>query len=159
MKKRMLCFGIAGALLLSGCSQEDAHMETQAAHQATKEESANLHLLDQELEDISAEEWESMHLSETDFDQFLSSLPEKDEKGFQEISEVSMKGTDIRIVLNNTNGDTLDNLLSAPFLDAKVRQAYLQSAYFDGRQPAIQIMDSAGTVLSDTDEPLDLAKP
>ena len=78
-------------------------METQAAHPANKEESANLHLLDQELEDISAEEWESMHLSETDFDQFLSSLPEKDEKGFQEISEVSMKGTDIRIVLNNTN--------------------------------------------------------
>lgn len=123
------------------------------------QESTNLHLLDQELEDISSEEWESIHLSEEDFDRFLSSLPEKDEKGFQEISEVSMKGPDIRIVLSNDNGDTLDNLLSAPFLDAKVRQAYLQSAYFDGQQPAIQITDAAGTVLSDTDEPLDFVKP
>lgn len=123
------------------------------------QESKNLHLLDQELENISAEEWESIHLSEADFDRFLSGLPEKDEKGFQEISEVAMKGTDIRIVLNNTSGDTLDNLLSAPFLDAKVRQAYLQSAYFDGQQPAIQITDAAGTVLSDTDEPLDFVKP
>lgn len=160
MKKILLFFGLSAAIMLAGCSQEDSHMEEQKPVTASgAQESANLHLLDQELEDISAEEWESIHLSEADFDQFLSSLIQENEQGFQEVSEVAMKSADIRIVLNNSEGETLDNLLSAPFLDAKVRQAYLQSAYYDGQQATIRITDAEGTVLSDTNEPLNFAKP
>lgn len=160
MKPILLFFGLSLALALSGCSTENSHMEAEKKTAENDEgKSANLHLLDQELEEISAADWESLHLSKSDFDEFLSGLTEQGEHGFEQVSKVEMKAEDIRLVLGNADGETLDNLMVAPFLDTKVRQAYLQSDYFKGQQPLIIIMDGGGTVLSETNEPLQLATP
>lgn len=160
MKTILLFFGLALALVLNGCSAENNYMEVQkTAAENGEAKSANLHLLDKELEEISAADWESLHLSKSDFDQFLSGLTERSENGLQQVAKVEMKAEDIRLVLDNNDGETLDNLMAAPFLDTKVRQAYLQSAYFNGQQPMIVIMDGGGTVLSETNEPLELADP
>lgn len=160
MKKTIAFFGLSAIVLFAGCSQEEAFLEIPKLKSASSEmESVNLHLVKQELEDISAEEWESIHFSKADFDLFLSSLTQKNEEDTQEIKKIEVKSSSIRITLNNTDGESLDNMLSAPFLDAKVRQAFLQSAYYDGQQPTVQITDAAGTVLSDTDKPLELVMP
>lgn len=160
MKTILLFFGLSFTFLLNGCSAGNNLMEAEKTTAENREaKSSNLHLLEQELEEISAADRESLHLTKSDFDEFLSGLSEQGEQGFEQVAKVEMKAENIRLVLDNADGETLDNLMAAPFLDTKVRQAYLQSDYFNGQQPMIIIMDGGGSVLSETAEPLQLANP
>ncbi|MDN7244502.1 hypothetical protein QWY16_14315 [Planococcus shenhongbingii] len=157
MKRRIMLIGVASCFWLTACSNVNG--DDEASSKAAEEKSSNVDLLNQPFEEITAQEWETLYLSKEDFDLYLTQLQVKDANGVQEIDEVKMGSGKISIILNNHDGESLDNLMAAPFLDTMVRQVYIRSAYYQGKQPTIIISDLSGTLLSKTVEPLETVNP
>lgn len=157
MKKKLLVAGIICSFWLAGCSngiEEKTAMDSQTA-----QSSANLELLDQPFEEISLQEWETIHLTQEDFDLFLSKIAAEDAKGAKKVAGIKKDSDEIIITLDNSDGESLDNLMAAPFIDTEVRTAYLHSAYYEGQQPKIIVKDLSGVVLSEASEALEPVGP
>ncbi|QDY44700.1 hypothetical protein FK545_01795 [Planococcus glaciei] len=54
----------------------------------TAQSSANLELLDQPFEEISRQEWETIHLTQEDFNLFLSEIAVEDAKGTKKVAGI-----------------------------------------------------------------------
>lgn len=157
MKNKILLIGIVCSFWLTGCSgsiEGKSEVDVHAAQNST-----NIELLDQPFEQIALNEWEIIYLSYEDFDRYLSRLPIENTEGVQEIAGIKMGSEDITITLNNRDGESLNNLVAAPFIDTKVRKVYTHSAYYEGDQPTIIVTDLSGIVLSKATEPLEFVYP
>lgn len=139
-------------LLLASCSAED-EAATEAAVSA-ESGSFNLKILEENLEDITPEEWDSLQLSKADFNHFLKSLKETPSKTMQELADVEIADETIHVTINNTEGNSLDNVIAAPFIDTWIRQAFIHSDYFDDQQPVIRISDLSGELIAEQSDSL-----
>ncbi|MBZ5200546.1 hypothetical protein HU147_04865 [Planomicrobium chinense] len=157
MKKKLLVAGIICSIWLAGCS--NGIDEKTATDSQAPQSSSNLELLDQPFEEITLQEWETIYLTQQDFDLFLSGLAAENAKGAQKVAGIKKDSDEIIITLDNRDGESLDNLMAAPFIDTKVRTAYLHSAYYEGQQPKIIVKDLSGVVLSETSDALEPVGP
>lgn len=152
MKNTMCFIAVPLFLLLASCSTEDeTTLET-----AVSRENGNfdLEILEEDLEGITPEEWNSLQLSKPDFDHFLLQLTETPSKTMQELADIKIAGETIKVTINNSNGLSLGNLTAAPFIDTWIRQAFIHSGYFAGQQPVIRISDLSGELIAEQSGPL-----
>lgn len=157
MKKNLFLAGIISSFWLDGCGGgigKKSDAEFQSAQNST-----NIELLDQPFEEITLKERESIHLSHGDFDLFLSRLSSENAEGSQKIAGIKKDSEEIIITLDNRDWESLDNLVAAPFIDTKVRTAYIHSAYYGVQQPKIIVKDLSGIVLSEASQALEPVGP
>lgn len=103
--------------------------------------------------DITEEEWQTLQLSKTDFDAFLDELL-VDEEGL--FNEVAFDGQTIEFVLKSADGESIENQITAHFMDALVRAFYMRSDYYQNeKQPLIIFSDAKGVLILENDKPLE----
>ncbi len=109
-----------------------------------------------DFESLSAEDWEKINLSKKQFELFLEGLAEEDENGEIVINKAEMSDDNtIKIVFNNSDGDTLENTITAPIFDAFIREIYKHSKYFKDNEPTILFSDLTGYTIAEITEPID----
>ena len=153
--KRTLLIASVSIYFLAACSAPEKISEANIQESMSAEKSRNLELLDQELHEITDKEWELIHLAKDDFDRLLKDLSKPDKDGIQIVADINRNQEEISVILNNTDGESLENLFTAPFFDTLIRRMYVNSAYFKNRQPTIKIMDLDGTVLAENEDVMD----
>lgn len=153
--KHILPIAMTSFIFLAACGTPEKSNEDNIQESALSEESRNLNLLEQELHEITEKEWELIHLSRDDFDRLLNELSKSDKDGSQITSEIRKNQEEITVILNNTDGESLENLFTAPYFDTVIRKMYVNSAYYENRQPVIKVMDLNGTVLAEYENVMD----
>lgn len=135
---------------------EDPKEETPAVEE--KEEGTGFESLEgKNFDEITEEDWAKLDLSKKQFDEFLTTMTEPDEEtGEITINKAEMTDDKtIELTFNNSDGDTLENQMTAPFMDAIIREVYKHSAYFKDKEPTIVIKDLSGFKVMENSEPLE----
>lgn len=150
------------SLLLSACGSEENANKVESPkqeenHNDKTEEGTGLEALKgKNLEEITAEDWEKVNLSKKQFNNWLSDLEKPNETGEIIINKTEMTDDKtISIVLNNSDGDTFENTLTAPIFDAFVRQVYKHSKYYKDEEPTIVFSDLTGYKIAEINEPIE----
>lgn len=153
--KRILLTTLASLFFLASCSTPAKLSEKNIQDSTSSEESRHLELLDQELHETTEKDWELIYLSKDDYDRLLNDLSKPDEDGVQPIADIRTHNEEISVILNNRDGESLENLFTAPFFDTLIRRMYINSAYYQSQQPLIKIMDLDGTILAENKDVMD----
>lgn len=166
LKKFLLSLGLVVFLaMLTACGADDTAKkveepkeENKATEEKTEEEGNGLEALQgKDLEEITAEDWEKVNLSKKQFDEFIKSLSGPDEEtGEITINKAEMPDDKtILFTLNNSDGDTLENSITVPFMDALIRQIYKHSKYYKDEEPTIKYSDLTGYTIAEITEPIE----
>lgn len=125
--------------------------------QTTKEEGTGLEVLEEKgAEGMTEEDWEQVDLSEAQFKKLLVTLTEPNEEGEITLSEAKMSDEQtIILTLNNSGGETMENAMMAPILDAYLREMYKHSDFYNDEEPTIIVEDLSGFKVMNNDEPID----
>lgn len=169
MFKRISLVGLSLALglTLAACGPDETAKKVDDPKEESSEESGknsnnNENGLDaikgKSLDEITAEDWAKINLSKKQFEEFLSTLTEPDkETGEININKVEMlDDSTIEIILNNSDGDTFENQILSPIMDAFVREVYKHSAFYKDKEPTIIVKDLTGYKIMENDKPLEL---
>ncbi|WP_404349058.1 DUF4352 domain-containing protein [Sutcliffiella horikoshii] len=145
--------------ILAACGSEESSKKVDAPKEgasAGNSEESEANLEDIDWENMSESDWEDINLSKKQFEQLLEEMTTPDESGEIIYSEAKMEDdTNIVITLNNSDGDTLENSMIAPFTDAIIRQFYKHSAFFNNEEPTIKVVDLSGFVVIENNEELE----
>lgn len=167
MKNKLLLgtIVITLSLFLGACGSEesaskveDPKKETNSA--AKTNEGTGLEAFEgKDLEDITAEDWKKINLSKKQFKNWLAEMEKADESGQIMINKAEITDDNtIEIKLNNSDGDTLENSMTAPILDALIREIYKHSAYYKKDEPKIIYTDLTGFKIAEITEPVDFSE-
>lgn len=156
----LVAFG--GILAACGGEEDSAKKvedpkENTAAVEEEEEGSGFESLEGKKPEEITAEDWEKVDLSKKQFDKFLKGMTEPDEEtGEININKAEMTDDKtIELTLNNSDGDTLENSMTAPFMDAFIREFYKHSDYYKDEEPTIIVKDLSGFKIMENNKPLE----
>lgn len=108
---------------------------------------------DKDLTQMTAADWEKVHLSKKDFDKLLSELGNKTdaENPFQNIAMPDDRT--IEITLAPHDGGAIGNALFVGIFDPVLRNLYMHSSYYSGnKQPLIRFLDSSGNVIKENSD-------
>lgn len=106
--------------------------------------------LEAKLNMWTTEELEGVPLSKKEFNQLLTEMIEEDDEAnpFREITLLDEQT--LKVVFNNSDGDSLENMLIAPIFDGVLRNLYMSSTYYQNeQQPIIQFVDSSGELIAE----------
>lgn len=164
IKMRKILLGLSVTILslglFAGCDREkitkEDKREVQKSADSMEEETdtnKNIDLLNDDFESFSKEDWEKIHLSKRDFKKFLKEISEKDNN----TEEIPIKATlidnkTIEVVFDNSDGESLENIISVPIYDAFIRQLYIHSSYYEDKQPFIRFLDNDGHLIGELDD-------
>ncbi|MEW9502631.1 hypothetical protein [Jeotgalibacillus marinus] len=168
MKKITSLLVLALLLVLSACGADESKEADDQNDQGTSEtnQSSNneddneseedLDLDELDMDNLTEEDWENLHLSKKQFDQLLDYFTEPDgEDGEVVFNTVEMTNDkEIVMTVNNSDGESLENSITV-LMGEIVRQFYNRSDYYKNEEPTIKIVDLSGFVISETDEPID----
>jgi hypothetical protein len=167
MKKMSMVAAVAISLslFLGGCGSEESASKVEEPKKNTssapeKDEGTGLEAIEgKELEEITAEDWKKINLSKKQFNNWLAEMEKPDDSGQIMINKVEMTDDKtIQIKLNNSDGDTLENSMTAPILDAFIREIYKRSAYYKKDEPKIVFTDLTGFKIAEITEPIDFGE-
>ncbi|WP_010276357.1 hypothetical protein [Paenibacillus senegalensis] len=106
------------------------------------------------------EEWEDTPLSKEEFNELLTEMIKGDEET-NPFSEITLLDDyTLKVVFNNTDGESLENMLFAPIFDGVLRSLYMRSSYYQNeQQPVIQFVDSSGKLIAENTNFANLEQP
>ncbi|KMJ57186.1 hypothetical protein AB685_17405 [Bacillus sp. LL01] len=166
LKKALIFFTILGLLTACGGNKDEAGKETQNAAdkvQAKKMANRGDFTTAEELEEMDFDskdfKWEDIYLSEQTFNDILYRFTEPNDQGDVLLKRAELVEWDtVELVINNSEGDSLENSLQAVFLDSIVRQLYKHSELYNGEEPHIRTMDLNRVVLAENKEPINFGQ-
>jgi hypothetical protein len=162
----MIVFTIMGLLTACGGNKDEAGKETknatskdqakEMAHRGDFTTAEELEAMDFDSKDFK---WEDIYLSEQTFNDLLYSFTDPNDQGDVLLERAELVEWDtVELVINNSEGDSLENSLQAVFFDSIVRQLYKHSELYDGTEPHIRMMDLNGVVLAENKEPINFGE-
>lgn len=164
LKKALIVFTIMGLLTACGGNKDEAGKEAQNVANKAKVEAKKMSnrgdfTTAEELEkmDLDSREfnWDDIYLSEQTFTDILYRFTEPNDQGNVLLKEAELVDTNtVELVVNNSQGESLENSLQAVSLDSIVRQLYKHSELYTGEEPHIRMMDLDGVVLAENKEPI-----
>ncbi|GAA3407805.1 hypothetical protein ACFFNY_11415 [Paenibacillus hodogayensis] len=110
-------------------------------------------LKDKKLGELTAADWDKLHLSKKDFDKLLAGLDRtaEPESPFQKISMPN--GSTLEITLAPNDVGEFGNALLVGIFDPILRNLYMHSSYYTGnKQPLIRFLDSSGSVIKENSD-------
>lgn len=135
-------------------NRTDEPPEEDAANTKSQDASiSNPVLMDQDLGELTTEDWNSLQLSKEQFNQMLTELIEDEEENnpFKEIALLDDRT--LKVVFNNSDGESFENLLFAPIFDGVLRNLYMRSSYFQNeQQPVIRFVDGSGKLIAENED-------
>ncbi|MCM3663485.1 DUF4352 domain-containing protein [Mesobacillus subterraneus] len=167
MKKKLLLGTavISLSLFLGACGSEESASKVdepkkEANSASEKDEGTGLEAFEgKDFEEITAEDWKKINLSKKQFKNWLAEMEKPDESGQIMINKAEITDDNtIEIKLNNSDGDTLENSMTAPILDALIREIYKHSAYYKKDEPKIIFTDLTGFKIAEITEPVDFGE-
>ncbi|WP_051748269.1 DUF4352 domain-containing protein [Terribacillus saccharophilus] len=156
MKK--LLFGSILVLLfiLSACGGEEATKVKEEKKASAAETTSVADLEEMDLENMTEEDWDKINLSKKEFKKMLDAMAEADEDGEIAISSAKLTNDEtIEVELNNSDGDTLENAMTAAIMDSIIREFYKHSVYYDDKEPTIVFNDLTGYTILENDKPIE----
>ncbi|MEC0281643.1 DUF4352 domain-containing protein [Terribacillus saccharophilus] len=156
MKK--LLFGSILVLLfiLSACGGEEATKVKEEKKASAAETTSVADLEEMDLENMTEEDWDKINLSKKEFKKMLGAMAEADEDGEIAISSAKLTNDEtIEVELNNSDGDTLENAMTAAIMDSIIREFYKHSVYYDDKEPTIVFNDLTGYTILENDKPIE----
>ncbi|AST92983.1 hypothetical protein ACWE42_17575 [Sutcliffiella cohnii] len=159
--KAFLFLTVLCLLVACGNDEEKKKKEKEEATPKTEEtqrQTGNYTTLE-ELEnmDISSENfnWDDIYISRETFNEILKGLtePDAEEEVLIDRAEYIEPNT-IEIVINNKEGESLENTFQAVFLDTFIRQFYKHSELYKEEEPRIRIVDLDEVVVAENTEPI-----
>ncbi|WP_394136818.1 DUF4352 domain-containing protein [Cytobacillus oceanisediminis] len=152
-----LVLGACGSSEETAKKVEDPKSEEKTSASDSKEEGTGLESLKgKDLEEITAEDWEKVNLSKKQFENWLKEMEKPDDSGEIMINKAEMTDDKtINITFNNSDGDTLENSMTAPIMDAFIREVYKHSAFYKKDEPTIVYSDLTGYKIAEINEPIE----
>lgn len=151
-------------IMLSACGSPEetakkveSPKEEVATEKETKDSSKGLEALEgKSFEELTEEDWNKIRLSKKKFKEFLSEMEKPNENGEIAINKAELVGDNrIEITLNNSDGDTFENALTAPIMDVIIRQLYNHSDYYKETEPTILFKDLSGFKITENSKPIE----
>lgn len=116
--------------------------------------------IEAQLDAWTMEEWENTPLSREEFNQLLVEMIQGDDdtNPFSEIA--LLDDHTLKVVFNNTDGESLENMLFAPIFDGVLRSLYMRSSYYqNNQQPVIRFVDHSGKLVAENTNFANLDQP
>lgn len=145
-------------ILLAACNNQDGEPDpvpNEGTNGTDQIEGSDVSDGEKGFFDVSKEEWQQLQFTKADFDSFLSELLEEEEGLFSDITFDADAQT-IEFVLVSADGETLENQITAHFMDTMVRAFYMRSDYFDSQQqPLLRFFDAEGILILENNQLLE----
>lgn len=142
--------------ILSACGGEEATKVKEEKKASAAETTSEADLEEMDLENMTEEDWDKINLSKKEFKKMLDAMAEADEDGEIAISSAKLTNDEtIEVELNNSDGDTLENAMTAAIMDSIIREFYKHSVYYDDKEPTIVFNDLTGYTILENDKPIE----
>jgi len=142
--------------ILSACGGEEATKVKEEKKASAAETTSVADLEEMDLENMTEEDWDKINLSKKEFKKMLDAMAEADEDGEIAISSAKLTNDEtIEVELNNSDGDTLENAMTAAIMDSIIREFYKHSVYYDDKEPTIVFNDLTGYTILENDKPIE----
>ncbi|MEC0305027.1 DUF4352 domain-containing protein [Terribacillus saccharophilus] len=156
MKKFVLGSMLVLLFILSACGGEEATKVKEEKKASAAETTSVADLEEMDLENMTEEDWDKINLSKKEFKKMLDAMAEADEDGEIAISSAKLTNDEtIEVELNNSDGDTLENAMTAAIMDSIIREFYKHSVYCDDKEPTIVFNDLTGYTILENDKPIE----
>ncbi|PAD34324.1 DUF4352 domain-containing protein [Terribacillus saccharophilus] len=156
MKKLLFGSMLVLLFILSACGGEEATKVKEEKKASAAETTSVSELEEMDWENMTEEDWDKVNLSKKDFKKLLDAMSEPDEDGEIAISSAKLSNDDtIEVEFNNSDGDTLENGMTAAIMDAFFRQFYKHSVYYNEKEPTIVFTDLTGFTIMENDKPIE----
>lgn len=156
MKKLLFGSMLVLLFILSACGGEEATKVKEEKKASAAETTSVADLEEVDLENMTEEDWDKINLSKKEFKKMLDAMAEADEDGEIAISSAKLTNDEtIEVELNNSDGDTLENAMTAAIMDSIIREFYKHSVYYDDKEPTIVFNDLTGYTILENDKPIE----
>lgn len=156
MKKLLFGSMLVLLFILSACGGEEATKVKEEKKASAAETTSVADLEEMDLENMTEEDWDKINLSKKEFKKMLDAMAEADEDGEIAISSAKLTNDEtIEVELNNSDGDTLENAMTAAIMDSIIREFYKHSVYYDDKEPTIVFNDLTGYTILENDKPIE----
>ncbi|MGG1592527.1 DUF4352 domain-containing protein [Terribacillus saccharophilus] len=156
MKKLLFGSMLVLLFILSACGGEEATKVKEEKKASAAETTSVSDLEEMDLENMTEEDWDKINLSKKEFKKMLDAMAEADEDGEIAISSAKLTNDEtIEVELNNSDGDTLENAMTAAIMDSIIREFYKHSVYYDDKEPTIVFNDLTGYTILENDKPIE----
>lgn len=156
MKKLLFGSMLVLLFILSACGGEEATKVKEEKKASAAETASVADLEEMDLENMTEEDWDKINLSKKEFKKMLDAMAEADEDGEIAISSAKLTNDEtIEVELNNSDGDTLENAMTAAIMDSIIREFYKHSVYYDDKEPTIVFNDLTGYTILENDKPIE----
>lgn len=156
MKKLLFGSMLVLLFILSACGGEEATKVKEEKKASAAETTSEADLEEMDLENMTEEDWDKINLSKKEFKKMLDAMAEADEDGEIAISSAKLTNDEtIEVELNNSDGDTLENAMTAAIMDSIIREFYKHSVYYDDKEPTIVFNDLTGYTILENDKPIE----
>ncbi|WP_028392141.1 DUF4352 domain-containing protein [Bacillus cihuensis] len=154
---KTLVVGIMASIFLVACSNDNGAEKVEKPAKVQKEFTTMEEMKKIDWENPDKAEWDKVYISEKTFKDLLKEFTTPDEEGVITYKDAQLKDDKtIELKVNNSDGESLENVMQAAILDTFVREFYKHSElYDDKKEPTIRTIDLSGTLIAENKKAID----